>query len=127
MLCSNVETGIGCIASSVPALRILINREHNNSSDLSNKRSAPQRSSNHFTRGTQPRRGINNGGFSPACPHHKGSDSWERLHDGASDRSEACDAIGDLPQDELSAFHFELRGLKQEQSIYHTGVSEARL
>ncbi|KAF2845047.1 hypothetical protein T440DRAFT_523023 [Plenodomus tracheiphilus IPT5] len=127
MLCSNIETGVACIASSVPSLR-KFRREHGGSSSgPSKKRSAPQRSSKFFTVGSQPRRGPTDGGFSLNSVHHGRSDeNWERLHDGASDQSETPIAPRSIEQD-APAFDFELKDLQDEQSIYHTGVPARRI
>lgn len=113
MLCSNIETGIGCTASSIPSLRHFFRREYSeNSSDPTNKRSIPRPNNNHFTIGSQSRRGPIDSGFSLASVNHgRAEETWERLHDGASDQSEEPIAPRTLKKGRISAFDFELRDL----------------
>ncbi|KAI8933401.1 hypothetical protein NX059_010016 [Plenodomus lindquistii] len=122
MLCSNIETGVACIASSVPSLR-KFRREHGvGSSGPSKKRTAPPHSNKFFTVGSQPRRGPTDGGFSLNSVHPgRSEDNWERLHDGASDQSGIAIASRSISQD-IQTFDFELKDLRDEQSMYHTGV-----
>lgn len=95
MLCSNIETGIGCIASSVPSLRHFFRRNGDGSSGPSNKRSGTG------TRlvtvgGSRQQRRLRDSfrnptdiGFSLSTVHHgRAEDNWERL-DGDSDKSDA--------------------------------------
>lgn len=98
MLCSNIETGIGCIASSVPSLRSLIRPSDSEGSSGPSKRSV-QRPSN-FTFGSQPRRGVP-------------EENWERLHDGASDQSEAPITS----KERAAAFDFELSSMNNDQKV----------
>jgi hypothetical protein len=90
ILCSNVETGIGCIASSVPSLRYFIRREHSANGYASSgpsNRNTPDPSRNFFTIGSRRRENISDR-FSLGTVRHERED-WERLHDGASDKSDA--------------------------------------
>lgn len=94
MLCSNIETGIGCIASSVPSLRHFFRGANDGSSGPSNKRSGTG------TRlvtvgGSRQQRKLRDSfrnptdlGFSLSTVHHGRGDDWERL-DGDSDKSDA--------------------------------------
>ncbi|TDZ16400.1 Satratoxin biosynthesis SC1 cluster protein 4 [Colletotrichum orbiculare MAFF 240422] len=95
VLCSNVETGIGCIASSVPSLRRFIARTRGTTDN-----STPSKSNNTktglFTFGSKPIdarsrdrfRNPTDVGFSLATVHGRGDESWERLQDGDSDRGD---------------------------------------
>ncbi|KAF1941458.1 cytochrome P450 [Clathrospora elynae] len=89
MLCSNVETGIGCIASSVPSLRHFFRSDSSESSSgPSQKKTSGSNSNNRFTVGSVPRLASTNQGFSLATVHHGRAEDWERLNDGASDHSD---------------------------------------
>lgn len=95
MLCSNIETGIGCIASSVPSLRHFFKRNNDGSSGPSNKRSGTGTQLVTVGGSRQQRRlrdsfrNPTDLGFSLSTVHHgRAEDSWERL-DGDSDKSEA--------------------------------------
>ncbi|KAI4677826.1 hypothetical protein J4E81_010756 [Alternaria sp. BMP 2799] len=94
VLCSNVETGIGCFASSLPALRHYFQNERDNSTDPNSK----HRVATTITAGGRSRRqrggdsyhGPSDHGFSLSAVHHgRDQDAWERIHDGASDKSTA--------------------------------------
>lgn len=98
VLCSNVETGIGCIASSVPSLRRFIARTRGATSQ---ENSAPSRSNNTktglFTFGSKPLdarsrdryRNPTDVGFSLATVAGRDDSSWERLGgDGDSDKGD---------------------------------------
>jgi hypothetical protein len=97
VLCSNVETGIGCFASSIPSLRHLFQREGDGSSDPNSKRYFPTGSKLITASGKSRRpRGCNSFrnptdiGFSLSTVHHgRAEDNWERLQDAASDKSDA--------------------------------------
>jgi hypothetical protein len=93
MLCSNIETGIGCIASSVPSLRRFFQRNGEGSS-------GPSKRSGTGTQlvtvgGSRQQRRLRDSfrnpteiGFSLSTVHHgRPSDNWERL-DGGSDKSD---------------------------------------
>ena len=98
ILCSNVETGIGCIASSIPSLRHFFRRtcSHNDSSSgPSNKRSAADLSKNFFTIGSQLLNKVSAEIGLATMPNEcenwdrlHGREYWERLHDEASDKSD---------------------------------------
>lgn len=95
MLCSNIETGIGCIASSVPSLRHFFRRNKDGSSGPSNKRSGTG-TQLVTVGGSRQQRRIRDSfrnptdiGFSLSTVHHgRAEDNWERL-DGDSDKSDA--------------------------------------
>jgi hypothetical protein len=94
VLCSNVETGIGCFASSLPALRHFFQHDRDGSSDPNSKRygtttiTAGGRSRQQ--RGRDSYRNPTDIGFSLSAVHHgRDNDSWEQIHDGASDKSTA--------------------------------------
>ena len=96
MLCSNIETGIGCVASSIPSLRHFLQGPNDGSSGPSGKRSGagtklvtvggggsrqPRRLRDSFRNPTDL-------GFSLSSVAHGRGDDWERL-DGDSDKSDA--------------------------------------
>lgn len=103
MLCSNIETGIGCIASSIPTLRQYFRnaRGDGSSGPSSNKKTSGTRSAL-FTFGSKPRDGSfyrrsasrsqfknpTDVGFSLSTVQRgRGDDGdWERLQDGDSDK-----------------------------------------
>ncbi|KAF1932205.1 uncharacterized protein M421DRAFT_1862 [Didymella exigua CBS 183.55] len=94
MICSNIETGIGCIASSVPSLRHFFRRNVDGSSGPSNKRSGTGTQLVKVGGSRQPRRlrdsfrNPTDIGFSLSTVHHgRADDNWERL-DGDSDKSD---------------------------------------
>jgi hypothetical protein len=90
ILCSNVETGIGCIASSMPSFRHFIRRDTSNNGYASSgpsNRNTPNPSKNFFTIGSRRRDNISDR-FSLGTVRHERED-WEQLHDGASDKSDA--------------------------------------
>ncbi|KNG49627.1 integral membrane protein [Stemphylium lycopersici] len=94
VLCSNVETGIGCFASSLPALRHFFSHKGDGSSDPNSKRymtttiTAGGRSRQQ--KGRDSYRSPTEIGFSLTAVHHgRDKDSWEQIHDGASDKSTA--------------------------------------
>lgn len=86
MLYSNIETGIGCIASSVPSLRHYFRRNSGDSSYGPNSRRSYKRSGTDHE--LHPRR-IHDGfrspteaGFKLSAVHGRADDKWERLDDG---------------------------------------------
>lgn len=89
VLCSNVETGIGCFASSIPALRHFFHRGRDGSSDPTSKRGV----STAITGGASSRRtkgrDLPDIGFSLTTVGGRDRDTWERINDGASDKSTA--------------------------------------
>jgi hypothetical protein len=86
MLCSNIETGIGCVASSVPSLRHYFRLDNSESDSGPSKRQ--NNSKSFFTVGSVPPRGGRRGsfhnptdlGFSLTTVTN-GKESWERLYD----------------------------------------------
>ena len=95
MLCSNIETGIGCIASSVPSLRHFFRRNGDGSSGPSNKQSGTG-TALVTVGGTRQQRRLRDSfrnptdvRFSLSTVHYgRAEDHWERLG-GDSDRSDA--------------------------------------
>jgi hypothetical protein len=90
VLCSNVETGIGCFASSIPALRHFSQHGREGSSDPNSKR----RASTTITAGAGSARmkGRDHTDISfslSTVGHGRDKDAWERINDGASDKSTA--------------------------------------
>ncbi|KAK1988214.1 hypothetical protein LZ30DRAFT_700019 [Colletotrichum cereale] len=104
VLCSNVETGIGCIASSVPSLRRFIARTRGKT-DTSPSGSGTK--SVLFTIGSKPLdqrsrdrfRNPTDAGFSLSTVHGRGDETWERLQDGDSDKGDL------LPVDHKGGIH----------------------
>jgi hypothetical protein len=94
MLCSNIETGIGCTASSIPSLRHFFRRNGEGSSGPSNRRSSPG-TQLLTVGGSRQQRKLGDSlrspaelGFSLSTVHHgRAENSWERL-DGDSDKSD---------------------------------------
>lgn len=129
MLCSNIETGIGCIASSVPSLRHFFRREGNDSSSgPSNKRSATT-NPNFFTVGSQPqqrrlrdsfRHKPTDAGFNFSSAHHsRPEENWERLQDGDSDRSHRSDApIDPMGIHKERSYKVDIEMKDLEMSVY---------
>jgi hypothetical protein len=87
MLCSNVETGIGCFASSIPSLRHYFHANADGSTDPHSKRHVT--SSKLITGNSSRSRGgldSKNIGFSlTSVSHARKQDDWERLQDGHSE------------------------------------------
>jgi len=90
VLCSNVETGIGCFASSIPALRYFWQNDREGSSGAHTKRNQ----STIITAGGTSRQ-VNSRhpadmGFSLATVSHaRDKDGWGQIEDDASDKSTA--------------------------------------
>ncbi|KAF2994474.1 hypothetical protein E8E13_000630 [Curvularia kusanoi] len=87
MLCSNVETGIGCFASSIPSLRHYFVANADGTTDPQSKRhiSSSKLITGNSTR-TRGGRDTSNIGFSLTSVGHAGKgDTWERLQDGHSE------------------------------------------
>ena len=94
VLCSNIETGIGCIASSIPSIRHFLRHNHEGSSSGHNiKRSGGK--NEFFTVGTDPRykggreanRNHTDIGISLYTIQGRADDNWQRLQDGDSNHS----------------------------------------
>ncbi|KAH6638159.1 hypothetical protein C7974DRAFT_432869 [Boeremia exigua] len=96
MLCSNIETGIGCIASSVPSLRHFFRRGNDGSSGPSNNKRSGTGTQLVTVGGSRQQKRLRDSfrnptdiGFSLSTVHHgRADDQWERL-DGDSDKSDA--------------------------------------
>lgn len=83
MLCSNVETGVGCIASSLPALRYFFRRDRR--SGQNNGDNAPGIGWSFFTIGSPPwRKPVDSVLKLSSLRHSRADDNWERLEDGAA-------------------------------------------
>lgn len=90
VLCSNVETGIGCFAASIPSLRFFFQSGRDGSSDPNSKRHA----STVITGGPSSRRTKDRDpsdiGFSlSTVGQGRDKDAWQQINDGASDKSTA--------------------------------------
>lgn len=90
VMCSNVETGIGCFASSIPALRHYFNRALDGNSSNANSKLGGV--STAITGGTSSRRNKsrdpNDMGFSLGTVGGRDKDAWRRIdNDAASDKS----------------------------------------
>lgn len=94
VLCSHVETAIGCVASSIPTLRRMFNRSQEK--DITGPSSA-QGSKSLITFGSKPIRRLGSRardafhnptdtGSSVAAVHSQGR--WESLEDGNSDKED---------------------------------------
>lgn len=97
MLCSNIETGIGCIASSVPSLRHFFRGANDGSSGPSGPSGKRSDGGTQLVTvgGSRQQRRLRDSfrnptdiGFSLSTVHHGRGDDWERL-DGDSDKSDA--------------------------------------
>ncbi|OAG02808.1 uncharacterized protein CC84DRAFT_1098035 [Paraphaeosphaeria sporulosa] len=90
VLCSNVETGIGCIASSIPSLRHFTQRSQgSNTHEYSDKRSGPI---GFFSVGNGPttlrkNEGSKDLGISLSTVRGRSDEQWQRITDGDSDHS----------------------------------------
>jgi hypothetical protein len=102
ILCSNIETGIGCVASSVPSLRHFFRSDTSEGNSAPTKKRSAGASKTFFTIGSQPcdrsrRSSFRNPtdiGFSLSTVTNGNKESWERLHDGDSYRSDAALNLG---------------------------------
>lgn len=105
VLCSNIETGIGCIASSVPSLRRLIARSRGTTESTNPSGSGTK--TGLFTIGSKPLeprsrdrfRNPTDVGFSLSTVHGRNDETWERLQDGDSDKGDL------LPSDQKGGIH----------------------
>jgi hypothetical protein len=91
VLCSNVETGIGCIASSIPSLRHFTQRKDgSNTYEYSDKRSGRM---GFFSVGnaalstTRKHEGASDMGISLSTVRGRSDEQWQRIRDGDSDHS----------------------------------------
>jgi hypothetical protein len=102
MLCSNIETGIGCICSSVPSLRHFLQRDASGSD----------------SRGLSQRQAGGTNGIKTISSHRvrnvvRPEDSWEELQDGSSDRSVALLHSQGIHKEQTFELDFELRDLEK--------------
>ncbi|KAI1763612.1 hypothetical protein GGR53DRAFT_531365 [Hypoxylon sp. FL1150] len=131
-LLSNIEIGIGCIASSVPTLRRLFVRKGDSSQVSSRKPWDRRGSKSLITFGSLPNHGRGSGsrskfrnptdtGFSLATVHAQGD--WERLQDGDSDKN--LESGGSLGKNGIRAdytYTVELsQSSKKGKSFYLSG------
>ncbi|KAK1997560.1 hypothetical protein LX36DRAFT_657422 [Colletotrichum falcatum] len=106
VLCSNIETGIGCIASSIPSLRRFLARTRG-TTEAASKGSGSGTKSALFTIGSKPLdqrsrdrfRNPTDAGFSLSTVHCRGDETWERIQDGDSDKGDL------LPADHKGGIH----------------------
>jgi hypothetical protein len=103
LLCSNIETGIGCIASSLPSLRYFLQKEGSST----NSRGLSQRQGG----GTKTI-----GGESRVRRTGRLDDDWEELQDGSSDRSVALLNTKGIQKESTFEVDIELRGMEQEKN-----------
>jgi hypothetical protein len=101
LLCSNIETGIGCIASSLPSLRYFIQKTDSQTS----------------SKGLSQRQGGGTKTNSESRVRRTGGleDDWEELQDGDSDRSVALLHTKGIQKESTFEVDIELRGMEQEK------------
>ncbi|CRK24752.1 hypothetical protein BN1723_013378 [Verticillium longisporum] len=101
VLCSNIETGIGCVASSIPSLRRLIMRRRGLEDSTQHSGRATAGDVSLFTFGNSKKtpgasrdrfRNPTDVGFSLTTVQGLGDDNWERLQDGDSDKGDLLSA-----------------------------------
>jgi hypothetical protein len=101
MLCSNIETGIGCICSSIPSLRHFFRRD-GSSSD---------------SKGHGSRPGLNTKTISQQRVRKMGrsEEDWEELQDAESDRSVALlhSKTGGIQKEQTFALDIELTDVEK--------------
>ncbi|KAF1916849.1 hypothetical protein BDU57DRAFT_595411 [Ampelomyces quisqualis] len=100
MLCSNIETGIGCICSSVPSLRHFLRRDTSGSD----------------SKGLSQRAGGMAKTISQQRSRKLGQkeDNWEELGDGSSDRSVVMLHPTGIQKEQTFELDVELRHLERE-------------
>jgi hypothetical protein len=100
MLCSNIETGIGCICSSLPSLRHFLRRDASGSDSkgLSQRPGGAPK-----TISQQRSRKIG-----------RTEDNWEELEDGSSDRSVALLHSKGIQKEQTFELDIEMRDLEKE-------------
>lgn len=86
MLCSNIETGIGCITSSIPSLRRVIRGGGSSAENGASGGSTMQRSRLRLgARGSEPTKdrfyNPTDAGFSLTTVKGRSDDKWQRLED----------------------------------------------
>jgi hypothetical protein len=101
MLCSNIETGIGCICSSLPSLRHYFRRD----------------ASSTDSKGLGSRPGLKSSTINQQRPRKMGrsEEDWEELQDGDSDRSVALlhTKAGGIQKEQTFALDIELRDVEK--------------
>jgi hypothetical protein len=111
MLCSNIETGIGCICSSLPSLRHFLQRD----------------ASSTDSKGLGSRPGLNSKTISQQRPRKMGrsEEDWEELQDGDSDRSVALlhTKGGGIQKEQTFALDIELRDVEKHGDSAATPAS----
>lgn len=97
MLCSNIETGIGCICSSLPSLRHFLRRDASGSD----------------SKGFSQKAGTNT--ISAHRPRKMGrsDDDWEVLQDGSSDHSVAPLASKGIQKEQTFEVDIEMHGMEK--------------
>jgi hypothetical protein len=104
MLCSNIETGIGCICSSIPSLRHFIQRDGSSSA----------------SRGHSQRLGASTNTISNQRVRKLGrsDENWEELQDGESDRSIALlnSKTGGIQKEQTFEIDIELTDVEKNGS-----------
>jgi hypothetical protein len=110
MLCSNIETGIGCICSSLPSLRHFFRRD----------------ASSNDSKGLGSRPGLNtNKTISQQRVRKMGrsEEDWEELQDGDSDRSVALlHTKTGIQKEQTFALDIELRDVEKHGDSAATSV-----
>jgi hypothetical protein len=99
MLCSNIETGIGCIASSVPSLRHFFRNQDSQSS----------------SKGLSQRPPVGPKTISQQRVRHIGrpEDDWEELQDDDSDRSVALLHVKGIQKEQTFDVDIELNSVEK--------------
>jgi hypothetical protein len=100
MLCSNIETGIGCICSSVPSLRHLLRHDASGSDSK-----VPSFKAGGGTKTISSQRVRQLG---------RSEDNWEELQDGDSDRSVALLHSKGIQKEQTFDVDIEMRGLEKD-------------
>ncbi|EFQ34575.1 uncharacterized protein GLRG_09719 [Colletotrichum graminicola M1.001] len=129
VLCSNIETGIGCIASSIPSLRRFIARTRGTTEISKASGSGSGGKSALFTIGSKPLdqrsrdrfRNPTDAGFSLSTVHGRGDESWERLQDGDSDKGDL------LPVEQKGGIHAQYSYQVEIEMTPNSRSSERRL
>jgi hypothetical protein len=102
MLCSNIETGIGCICSSVPSLRHLLRHDASGSDSK-----VPSYRAGGGTKTISSQR---------VRPHGRSENNWEELQDGDSDRSVALLHAKGIQKEQTFDVDIEMMGLEKNDN-----------